>query len=321
MELKNILSILKIARGKGSYPIFSSYLHSDGKEISTSGYDTYARFSYKLPFKGDIEFALLEKYLLLEDVEFKSIGDILNVGFKNTKTKLNIQHFDFPYQYKPKKEGITVNSELISVIKTAAIYAGTKTPFVYIGKDYILSGNDNAVFKYRIKSDVENPIFFSKEYIKVLMEGCKIFLHKNICFVEYDNGFFCFVMPSKKYNIELVSEQVDKSVKGSKFIGSIAPIKDALKSIEPIFANELEKEVRIVNKNGRVELIGGSYINGISSVLTDIGVEIDFDFVVDMKILKNISLDYYLYKPKIENRLLLKSNISDSYILIAVEDK
>ncbi len=321
MNLKEALSILKTASGKGNYPIFGPYLHSDGAEIATSSYDSYARFYFELPFKGDIEFDLIEKYLLLENVEFKSTDNFLEIKFNNTRTKLNIQHFDFPFQYKPKQDGIILNSELITAIKEAIKYSSNSTDFVYLCDKYIFSGNSQALYRYKINLTLESPIFFGREYVKVLKEECKLFAHKNINFIEYDNGFFCFVSPSKKPNIEPIVKQINNAIKGSKFISNVAPIKDGIKNIEPIFVGELEKEIRVVNENNRIKLIGESYMNGVADTLVNVETEAEFDFVVDSKILKNVSIDYDIYKPKIENRLLLKSNIKPAEILLVVEDK
>lgn len=289
--------VLGAAVDTSSPLLYSAYLYSDGKEISTSSTDSYARFKTSFPFKGCVDFKLAESFLKDFDEGTTKITcekDKIIIKKENLKTTLALQQFDFPYIYVPDQQEIEITEELLTKLKQIGKIGGKNgtVKIKYDGLHYI-DQFQYCFIEHPMK--IDKPIYFQNKYLKILEEGCKIGLSKGNVVIGYEDGIFVF----SEHQLNMLNEKNINT--GQKWIeeleqqNSIMTVQQILqitKEIDVILQNEYEKIITLKITGNTVSMTAKSFDGEAvynSKLETPINKELETE--INLKILKSLPID------------------------------
>jgi len=307
--------VLEAAVDTSSPLLYSAYLYSDGKEISTSSVDSYARFRTSFPFKGCVDFKLAEQFLKDFDKGTTKITcekDKIIIKKENLKTTLALQQFDFPYIYVKNERKIEITQELLTKLKQIGKIGGKNgiIKIKYDGLHYIDQ------FQYCFiehPMEIDEPIYFQNKYLKILEEGCTIGFSKGNVVVKYEDGIFVF--PEQQTNM-LDEKNINRGqrwireLEQQDSIMTAQQILQIAKEIDVILQNEYEKIVTLKIIGDTVSMIAKSFDGeAIYDNKLENPVDKELETRINLKVLKNLPIDAELKVGKEEFKLFTNGNI------------
>ena len=319
--MKELLPFLKQASSNKEYPIYASYLHSDGKSLSTYDNYLYMKFDYEAPFKGDVNIFMLDSILhnLKEYTIKQQSENKLFIEGSGAKYNIVISNYNFPDIQKEITEYKYITDELLNLLKYASFFLGNDIySYIYIDKDKLVATNINKLFYHKFENFEINPLLISKRLLSVISNEASIGIIDNTIGVKYQNGIVLQAIPKvESYPIDRISTYLEKETKNLKLIVNIALIRDAISKLNPIFSGEKATIINIANKHNKCRLIAESALNGRAVVEINSDLEDIVDINVNSKYLKNISYDYDLFIN--DNNNLVCRNDDDSFIIFKGE--
>jgi len=295
--------------------LYSAYLHSDGKEISTSSTDSYARFKTSFPFKGCVDFKLAESFLKDFDENTTKITcekDKIIIKKENLKTTLALQQFDFPYIYASDQQKIEVTEELLTKLKQIGKIGGKDgiTKIKSDGLHYIDQ------FQYCFVEhpiEIDDPIYFQNKYLKILEKGCTIGLSKGNVVIKYEDGIFVFSehQPNilNEKNISTGQKWIE-DLEQQDSIMTVQQILQIAKEIDVILQNEYEKMITLKITGNTVSMIAKSFDGeAIYNSELEVPTDKELETEINLKVLKSLPVDMKMKIGGGEYKLFANENI------------
>jgi len=304
--MKNILEYMKILKAAASndvYPIYSSYLFSDGVKLKTCNNSAYIEVTPAKPsnFKGYVNIFILEEILnmVAEDATFvfSEKESLLKVNSGSFKTTLNIvRDMGMPEIAQPDfSSSIELDEETINLWKYAITYVGrdSLSP-LYIDSDGICATDGQRVFLSSDGYNIDGKLSINKKILSFLKEGYSIFSDtKGNINIGFPNGFAVFSTDS----LELFPNQrirtfAEDSLSDRKFLFNVAVLRDCADKIAPIFHGETENYCDLSNKDKEMKVSAFSPVNGSAEVVVNSELDAEFSINFNMKFIKNMPLEY-----------------------------
>ena len=329
--MKNILEYMKVLKAGASndvYPIYSSYLYSDGNNLKTCNNSAYIAVSSIKPtnFKGYLNIFILEEILnmVAEDAtfSFSEKESLLRVNSGPFKTSLNVvRDMGMPEITKPDfSSSIELDEETINLWKFAIKYVGrdSLSP-LYIDSDGICATDGQRVFLSSNGYGIDGKLSINNKILSFLRDGYNIFAdQKGNVNIGFHNGFAVFSTDSLElFPHQRIRSFASDSLSDRKFIFNVAVMRDCADKISPIFHGETEHYCELSNKNKEMKISAFSPVNGNAEVMVNTELENEFSINFNMKFIKNMPLEYDVFiNLDMQDRLIFENDKGVNIIML-----
>lgn len=328
-DLLMIMKTLKAGASNDAYPIYSPYLYSDGKSVSTCNTSTFVRIhlTKPLPFKGYVNIFILEEVLNLvgEDMTVEVIepkGDepeILRIRSGSYKTDLNLlQNLGMPDMEQPNfTKSIQLNEETLAVWRYALQYVGRESLSpLYIDKEGLCASDGYRIFINVTQHDLVGKLSLNKKIMNFLKEQYSIMAdEKGNVNVGFSNGFAIFTTDSLDfYPYDRIRDFMNTTKTNVNLLCNIGLLRDCAEKVSPIFHGEAEQYCTITNLNKKMVVKAESKINGTAEVEVDSMSDTEFKLVFNLKNIKNTPFDFDCFINKERQDRLFLANSNGSFI-------
>jgi len=297
-DLRKVLPLLKIGAGRGTYPIYCQYINSKDGKVSTCNGDEYVSVDQTLPFQGSINIFVLEDILKnFDEFATKVKNGKLIISSGSYSSFLNIADFDFPVLKMPKIRMLTIDEDLLRILKEASNFVGKDIyESVCITGTSIVATNRNRVFFHKRDTAVKEPIFLTRRMLSMLASNCKIGTQDNKIIISFDGGYIIAIgRIMDDFPLSKIEEFIEASKKGMVKLCNIAYMQDAKKKLSPIFFGELEQWISLKNNKKKLMLLAESNTNGTAEVVIPSEIEDKFGIDINANILKDVAIDFDVY--------------------------
>lgn len=316
------LKLLKTAVSNDNYPLYSSYLYSDGKTVRTCNNTSYVCLNYKAPYKGCVNFYILENVLNLigEDADIEQEGNQLKISSGNYHTTLNIMDFDFPKLEPPKDvELFTLTEEDLNMWRFAIKYTGKESLApLYVDNIGTLATDGSRIFLNHKKIDTNNKLALSSKILGFVRSDYKLGADdKGNINISFEGGFAKFISDKLDFYLDdRIRKFVDESSKNTKLLCNVAHLRDAAEKLGPIFHGEMESVANLSNKNKKLEITATSTVNGVSDIVIDSDLDEEFSINMNLRFFANVPLNFDCYVSLDKDDRLYLSDENGSRIVL-----
>jgi hypothetical protein len=325
-DLLNFVKLLKVAVSNDNYPLYSSYLFSDGKTVRTCNNTAYVSLNYKAPFKGCVNFYVLEDILnnIGEDAEYYQKDNQLKIVSGSYENFLNIMDFDFPDLNLPEGvELIDLTEEDLNMWRFATKYCGKESLSpLYVDGEGTLATDGSRIFLNHKKWSIGNKLALTPKILSFVRPEFKLGADDrgNINIV-FNGGYAKFIADKLDFYLDdRIRKFVNESSKDVKLLCNVAVLRDCAEKLAPIFHGEIESVANISNKDNKLEIIATSSVNGRSNVIINSELKEEFAINMNLRFFGNIPFNFDVYvNPSKDDRLFLQDENGSRVVLMGVK--
>jgi hypothetical protein len=328
LEILRNLAISKIATTKKDYPICGSYVVSEKGKVVSSDASSYISLDATFPFEGAVNIFVLESLLnkCSGDMELEQQESEIKIKFDNINTIINIGiGISIPSLSCPDVSKVSLTPEIISNLKTAVKFVGKDNLYqnVYFGDGILCATDRERVYLYKDETINSVPVMLSPKIISLLTETIQLGSIKGAIVLSWDKteetgagyGLFSTTQVSG-FSTDKIIKFVDNSKENLKFLCNFAVLKDALDKVKVMCVGEEDPVLQIKNEEGRLEITGGSYLNGFMKASYESGLKEKFEIELSFNLFSSISIDYDVYiNLNQQDKLILTNGQSDIILM------